>query len=117
MSENFGEFVEKFIEQKVNEILSKREIPSDVEYIQTDNIAEVIEKLLIVNIRVWMLEDSVKFAETDTDIADIKRRQDIVVKQKRPRLVQALNALLEDAVTNSKSLVEDSVKIYKGFKE
>ena len=39
---------------------------------------------------------------------------DICFKQKRPKLVQANNRQVSDAIVNNTSLVEDSVKLYKG---
>ena len=44
----------------------------------------------------------------------LKRKIDICFKQKRPRLVQAINRQVSDAIVNNTSLVEDSVKLYKG---
>jgi hypothetical protein len=63
------------------------------------------------------LEDSIADAKTDEEVASLKRKIDICFKEKRPRLVEALNRMMEDSIRNSKSLIEDSVKHYKGFKE
>jgi hypothetical protein len=82
--------------------------------IATDNLGEVVEKLSILHIRTWMLEDAIQEAKTDEEIAELKRKIDICFKVKRPRLVQAINCLVEDAIHNNKSLREDSVKLYKG---
>ena len=109
----FGDLIDKCIKKTVNEVLSHREIP-DIEYIETDNLGEVIEKLSILHIRTWMLEDAIQVAKTDSEIADLKRKIDICFKIKRPRLVQAINLLVNNAITQNKSLVEDSVKLYKG---
>lgn len=111
--EKIGNIFDQSIEHTVNEILSKRELP-DVEYIETDNLGEVVEKLSILHIRTWMLEDAIQEAKTDAEIADLKRKIDICFKVKRPRLVQAINLLVDNAIANNKSLREDSVKLYKG---
>ena len=108
-----GELIEQCIEQTVNEVLSQRELP-EVEYIATDNLGEVVEKLSILHIRTWMLEDAIQAATSDEEIAELKRKIDICFKVKRPKLVQAINCLVEDAIRNNKSLREDSVKVYKG---
>ena len=63
------------------------------------------------------LKDAIADAKTDEEVAMLKRKIDISFKEKRPRLVQALNVLINDAIVNNKSLVEDSVKLYKGFSE
>ena len=61
---NIGETIEDLIKLKVDEILSKKEMP-DTEYIATDNLGEVIEKLVILHIRTWMLEDQLPLAKDD----------------------------------------------------
>ena len=106
-------FIEDLIKDRINEVLSEGLLP-DVEYIQTDNIGEVIEKLAILHVRMWMLEDMIQAAQTDEEIAMLKRKIDICFKQKRPSLVQAVNLMLDNAITTGKSLREDSVKLYKG---
>jgi hypothetical protein len=111
-----GESIEIAIKDTVDQILSQRKLP-DVEYIATDNLGEVVEKLSILHIRTWMLEDAIQEASTDSEIAELKRKIDICFKSKRPKLVQAINALVEDAIMNNKSLKEDSVKLYKGVSE
>jgi hypothetical protein len=113
-----GEQIEKIIQNKVVEILNNNKnvsLPEDI--IETDNIGEVIEKLSILHCRMWYLEDSISVATTDFEIADLKRKIDICFKTKRPKYVQALNRMIENSVVNGKSLVEDSVKHYKGFNE
>jgi len=113
METNFGEVIESCLKETINSVLSRRELP-EVEYIQTDNLGEVVEKLAILHIRTWMLEDAIQEATTDQEIAELKRKIDTCFKVKRPKLVQAINLLVEDSIANNKSLREDSVKLYKG---
>lgn len=118
MVKNIGEKIEEIIESKVKEILLKNknvELPEDI--IETDNLGEVIEKLSIIHCRMWYLEDSISSATSDSEIAELKRKIDICFKVKRPKYVQAINRMVENAIINNKSLVEDSVKLYKGFNE
>ena len=112
MDHKFGEIIENCIKETVNEVLSKREVP-DIEYIETDNLGEVVEKLAILHIRMWMLEDLINASTTDEELADLKRKIDICFKIKRPRLVQAINMLVDNSIAKNKSLIEDSVKVYK----
>ena len=109
-----AETIEGAIQQTVHNILSKREMP-DTEYIATDNLGEIVEKLVILHIRTWMLEDQLPLAKDDAEIGVLKRKIDTCFKVKRPKFVQAINALVEDAILNEKSLREDTVKLYKGF--
>ena len=113
-----GEEIEKIIESKVKEILNsdkKVELPND--YIETDSIGEVIGKLSILHCRMWYLEDLISEAKSDSEISDIKRKIDICFKIKRPKYVEAINRMIEKSVLTGKSLVEDSVKLYKGVNE
>jgi hypothetical protein len=118
MENDFAINLEKIIKNQVNVILqnSKTELPNIPEnLIPTDNIGEVIEKLVILHIRTWFLEDMAGVAKTDTELADIKRKVDICFKQKRPMYIQAINKMIDNAILNEKSLSEDSVKVYKNF--
>jgi nitrogen regulatory protein PII-like uncharacterized protein len=107
--------IENQIRNKVMETLSQRELPELPDnLIATDNLGEVIEKLCILHIRTWFLEDMVGVAQTDAEIAALKKKIDICFKQKRPQYIQAINRMIDDAVLNGRNLSEDSVKIYKG---
>ena len=65
-----GLSIEQAIRQAVKNTLSQRTLP-DTEYVATDNLGEVIEKLVILHIRTWMLEDAIQAAKSDAEIADI----------------------------------------------
>lgn len=109
-----GEKIEDVIKQTVDRVLQQGTLP-DTEYVATDNLGEIVEKLAIIHIRMWMLEDAIQAAKTDEEIAELKRKCDICFKVKRPKFVQAVNLLVDDAIANNKSLREDSVKLYKGI--
>jgi hypothetical protein len=115
MMNDFGNVLDDCIRQTVDRVLTKHEM-SDIEYIKTDNLGEVLEKLIILHIRTWMLEDAIQDAKTDAEVAEIKRKLDICFKIKRPNFVQAINLLVDDAIAQNKSLREDSVKLYKNVK-
>jgi len=108
-----GDLIDQCIKETIDAVLSRRELP-DIEYIETDNLGEVIEKLSILHTRMWMLEDAIQAAKTDTEIAELKRKIDTCFKIKRPRLVQAVNFLVDNAIATGRTLREDSVKLYKG---
>lgn len=113
-----GEKIEDIIKNKIHNILNENknvELPDDI--IETDNIGEVIEKLAIIHCRMWYLEDAISDAKKDDEIAEIKRKIDICFKVKRPKYVQAVNRMIENSIISGKSLIEDSVKHYKGFNE
>lgn len=111
-------FIEDLIKSRTQELLTKGDIPpipNDI--ITTDNLGEVIEKLCILHIRTWFLEDMVGIASTDEELASLKRKIDICFKQKRPQYIQAINRMVDFSIVNQRSLIEDSVKIYKGNKQ
>lgn len=112
-----GDKIEEIIKNKIHEILNNSkqvELPNDI--IETDNIGEVIEKLAILHCRMWYLEDAMADTKDDSELADLKRKVDICFKQKRPKYVEAINRMIDNSILNGKSLIEDSVKKYKGFK-
>lgn len=111
------EKIEELIVLKVKEVLEKKQVPQLKELIQTDNISEVIEKLIILHIRMWMLEDKADVTTDKDELLSIEKKIDICFKQKRPKLVQALNLMIDNAIRNGESLVEDSVKLYEGYKD
>ena len=113
---DLGQTFEEVIKRTVHDVLSGRDLP-DSEYVATDNLGEIVEKLAIIHIRMWMLEDAIQAATSDAEIAELKRKCDICFKVKRPKYVQAINALVDDAIVNEKSLREDSVKLYKGVSD
>lgn len=113
-----GEKIEEIIKKQIEEVLSqnkKVELPKDI--IETDNLGEVIEKLAILHCRMWYLEDAVSTAKNNDEIAEIKKKIDICFKIKRPKYVEAINRMVEQSVISGKSLIEDSVKYYKGFND
>ena len=111
---DLGQTFEEIIKRTIQNTLSERALP-DSEYVATDNLGEIVEKLAIIHIRMWMLEDAIQAAATDEEIAELKRKCDICFKVKRPKYVQAINKLVDDAIIYNKSLREDSVKLYKGI--
>jgi hypothetical protein len=110
-----GEKIEDIIKLTTLNILNNSknvELPKDI--IETDNLGEVIEKLSILHCRMWYLEDAISDAKTDSEIAELKKKIDICFKSKRPKYVEAINRMVDNSISQGKSLIEDSVKLYKG---
>jgi hypothetical protein len=110
-----GEKIEDVIKLTTLNILNNSknvELPKDI--IETDNLGEVIEKLSILHCRMWYLEDAISDAKTDSEIAELKKKIDICFKSKRPKYVEAINRMVDNSIRQGKSLIEDSVKLYKG---
>ena len=112
---NIGNEIESIIMGRVKEVLSKREIPeAPGELIQTDNLGEVLDKLVIMHIRMWMLEDAAGTVKNDEEYVKVRKKIDILYKNKRPSFIGAINKLTDKAIIEGKSLTEDSVKLYNG---
>ena len=111
-----GQIIEKIIKERIESLLAnEKEAEVTTEIVQTDNLAEVIEKISILHCRMWYLEDMISHAKNDEEIANLKKKIDICFKVKRPRLVEAINRMIDDAIVSGKSLREDSVKAYQGY--
>lgn len=106
------------LREHVYNILNRKDLMfgDPPEYAASDSFGELLEKLAILHIRTWHLEDAMQEAKSDEELADLKRKVDICFKVKRPKLVAALNAMIDDAIIRDKNLKEDSVKLYKGIK-
>lgn len=113
-----SEMLDMVLKKYVEEILTYDSLNGPIQgYAASDSMAEILEKMAILHIRTWHLEDAIQEAKTDEEVADLKRKIDICFKVKRPQLVAALNASLDDAIVRAKSVREESVKLYKGIKE
>ena len=78
------------------------------------NFGEYSKEAVNAAKKVAQLKDAIQEAKTDTEIAELKRKIDNCFKVKRPRLVQAVNLLVDNAIATGRTLREDSVKLYKG---
>lgn len=111
-----AEKIEDLIKNQVKRTMQDKASITGDNYIATDSLGEVVEKLAILHIRTWMLEDAIQAAKTDKDIAILKKKIDICFKIKRPKYVAAINAMVQYAINNEReSLSEGSVKLYKGL--
>jgi len=87
--------------------------PLNIEGLEfSDNLAEIFEKLLIIHIRMWKMEDRASETKDEAEFADLKRKIQFIFKHKRPKLLKALNLLVDDYVTNRKPFTEEDLKIY-----
>ena len=114
-SKELDDLLRKYVSFCAKEIMGEE---SSYTYVGSETIGEVIEKLLILNIRIWVLEDIAAKAKLDQDdglYVDIKKKLDVCFKIKRPLLVNALNTMFS-ALHDGKNNVffEDSnIKLYQ----
>ena len=83
----------------------------------SDNFAEMLEKYIILHIRMWKIEDACAESNDPQEVYDLKRKLDFCFKDRRPKLTKAINCYLDAYVNkNSTRTFDDgNVKQYKGF--
>jgi len=85
----------------------------DEEFIASETIGEVIEKMVILNIRIWYLVGKALGLEDADEWRENMGRIDHCYKIKRPRLVVCLNRMLKALARGQFDLAEDmDVKDY-----
>jgi hypothetical protein len=102
------EIAERFDKEPLN--------ANDIEF--SESFAEIMDRFIVLHIRMWKLEDAVAEAKSDQEVADLKRKVDYCFKDRRPKLTKAINSFLDVYVSknHAKKFSEENVKLYKGFK-
>lgn len=72
-----------------------------------ETVGNLIDKLSIVNIRIWMLEDVKRTSKSDKMVADATRKTN-VLNQQRVDLIQEIDELVSGIADGSKTM-----KLYK----
>jgi hypothetical protein len=111
------------IEQAADLILQEiaqrfyKEPLSDLDLEFSDNFAEMLEKLIILHIRLWKMEDEVSATSDAYKIKKIKRKIDFICRIKRPKLLKAINVYLDAHIDKNhhKQISEEDIKFYEGY--
>lgn len=114
MKNNFDIISNLLLEEVSRRFCDEKVLTADIEF--SDNFAEILEKLFILHIRMWKLEDLIAEATSDQEIASLKRKIDYCFKDKRPKLIKVLNLMLDDYIKKNKPFSEENLKSYSGFK-
>lgn len=87
----------------------------DIEF--SESFSEILDRFIVLHIRMWKLEDSVAEAKDNNEVADLKRKIDYCFKDRRPKLIKAINSFLDVYVSkeNVRKFSEENVKLYKGY--
>ena len=110
-----GEKFNDYIAEKVKQILDETKF-HEYDDIHSDTFSELIDKLIIVHIRLWYLEDAIN-SETDLEkIASLKRKADITFKEKRPMLVKSLDKIIVNMCNGKFNPTVENPKLYKNYK-
>lgn len=93
-----GKGIDEYIRTEVKNILDKNKFPKDYDKIYTDTFSELIDKLIIVHIRYWYIEDAMSNVKTDKELVMYRKKSESLFKEKRPMLVEALDKLIYSVI-------------------
>lgn len=82
-----------------------------------DSFAELLDRFIVLHIRMWKLEDAAGEARSSEELAGIKKKVDYCFKWMRPKLTKAINAFLDVYISknHTRKFSEENVKLYKGY--
>lgn len=111
--------LEKISELLLEEISERfNSEPLDIRNLEfSESFAEILDRLVIMHIRMWKIEDAIGIATSNDEIADYKRKVDYLFKDRRPKLLKAINSFLDCYINKNhvKKFSEENVKLYQGF--
>tara|TARA_R100001015_G_C4634316_1_gene200592 strand:- start:3866 stop:4231 length:366 start_codon:yes stop_codon:yes gene_type:complete len=108
--------IDKYIQAKVKEILDKDKFP-EYDDVHSDTFSELIDKLIIVHIRVWYVEDALNTEKDPKKFMQLKRKSDVAFKEKRPALVKAIDKTITNICTGKFNPTAENPKLYEGYAE
>lgn len=106
-----GELFDEAIKKRVAEILDENRFP-DYDNVYTDTFSELIDKLIIVHIRYWYLEDAMANAKTDEELIKYRKKSESLFKEKRPMLVEGIDKLFIKLIKNEINYTPTNTKKY-----
>jgi hypothetical protein len=113
-NENIGNLIDNYIEKKVISYLNKDKFPNYDE-IYTDTFSELIDKLCIVHIRYWYLEDAMASVDNDEELVSLRKKSESLFKEKRPMLVHGIDKYVSLLVNQKINSNPVNYKHYKNW--
>jgi len=116
MSENRILKISELLLEEISERFENEPLSIDgLEF--SESFAEILDRFIVLHIRTWKLEDAVSEANTDSEVAELKRKIDYCFKDRRPKLIRAINFFLDNYIDKNhhKNFSEPNIKLYKGF--
>jgi hypothetical protein len=109
--------ISELLLEEISERFNKESM-FDTDFEFSESFAEILDRFIVLHIRTWKLEDAIAEASSDSEVADLKRKIDYCFKDRRPKIIKAINSFLDVYVNknNPKSFSEENVKLYKGYK-
>ena len=111
------EKISKLLLEEIQDRFKKE--PLNIENLEfSETFSEILDRFIVLHIRMWKLEDAAGEAKSDKELADIKRKVDYCFKDRRPKLIKAINSYLDVYISKKqiRKFSEENVKLYKGFK-
>jgi hypothetical protein len=109
-----GKELDTYIQNKVKEILEDSKYPCYDE-VCTDTLSEIIDKLIIVHIRYWHLENAMSNAKTDEELVMYRKKSESLFKEKRPMLVEGFDKLIFNILQGKNVYTPINVKKYENW--
>jgi hypothetical protein len=111
-----GESLDIFIKNKVTTILDKNKFPK-YDNVYTDTLAELIDKLCIMHVRYWYLEDAMASCNNDEELLHLRKKSESLFKEKRPMLVAGFDKLIIKILKGELNYTPINTKHYKGWSQ
>ena len=109
--------IDDYMRSVIKETLDKDKFP-EYDNIYTDTFSELIDKLSIVHVRYWYLEDAMSAATksgNDEELVLLRKKSESLFKEKRPMLVAGLDKLIAKMISGEIKYTAISTKQYKGW--
>lgn len=111
------ETISKLLLEEISERFEKEPINiQDLEF--SESFAEILDRFLVMHIRMWKIEDKIGLSSDNNEIAELKRKVDFLFKDRRPKLIKAINSFLDLYIDKNhhRKFTEENVKLYNGYK-
>ena len=107
------------VDRAISELVKFRIVNPDLDDffdgIETDSFGQLVDKLLVVHIRYWHLEDEMANESVDSVLADKRRQSEPLFKIYRPMLVRALDKRNATLLKSGEAELAQLPKNYKGW--
>jgi len=116
----FATQFDALLAKTIADIMQQEQREEPISYIASETLGEVVEKFLILHIRIWNLEDAAGLAASEGDAESLmilRKKLDECDKVVRPRLMAAIGQMLEEIMLGDRRdlLRSEDVKRYGGY--
>jgi N-acylneuraminate cytidylyltransferase len=111
-----GDMFDSEIRSITKRILDENKFP-DYDEIHTDTLAELIDRLIIVHIRYWYLEDAMSDAKGVEELAALRLKSEVLFKEKRPMLIKMFDKIMVKILKGEIVYDPINLKHYKNWGE